>query len=160
MRKLITLFAALIMVLMWVTPVKAQESVDSVANQLICQCGCFMVLNNCTHQECSSRETMLGIIKQKLSEGQSGETIIASFVRQYGEVVLSEPPKRGFNLTAWITPFGAILAGGVVIFLAVKRWLKQGAPHTAEATVYPEQDNEYRERIERELKKFPEKGFR
>ncbi len=139
----------------------AVETVDNIANQLICQCGCYSVLNNCTHQECTSRETMLGIIKQKLDQGQTGQVIVASFVRQYGEKVLSEPPKKGFNLTAWIAPFAAILLGATIIYLALKKWLRRGENTAAiETAVTTEVDIEYRQRIERELKEFPEKGFR
>src|SRR3972149_2854362 len=76
--------------------------VDSISTQLICQCGCTAVLNNCTHLECHIRESMTAQIKLQLDQGMTSQQIIQSFVTQYGEQVLSSPPKRGFNLTAWL----------------------------------------------------------
>jgi len=58
-----------------------------------------------------SRDGMLTLIEQKLAKGESATGIVQFFVAQYGEQVLSAPTKKGFNLTAWITPFVAILAG-------------------------------------------------
>ncbi|MBI4266779.1 MAG: cytochrome c-type biogenesis protein CcmH [Chloroflexi bacterium] len=137
----------------------AAPAVDEVANRLVCQCGCTMILNNCTHAECQSREIMLGVIKQRISQGQSAEVIVAGFVRQYGEKVLAEPPKRGFNLTAWLSPFAGLLIGVGIIYFALRKWLKKGESHTVAADD-GEDDEPYRRRIEQELKEFPEKGFR
>lgn len=149
---LLTLFAA--------SPVMAAPTVDDVAQKLICQCGCTAVLNNCTHAECTSRETMLGIVKQKIAQGQSADQIVQSFVSQYGEKVLSEPPKSGFNLTAWLTPFISLAAGGVIIYLALKRWLRRRKFTSGVMPEIAERNEVYRQRLEQELKEFPERGFR
>lgn len=142
------------------SPANAASTVGDVAGKLVCQCGCFMVLNNCTHIECASRETMLGIIEQKLSQGQSSEVIVQTFVKQYGEKVLAEPPKAGFNLTAWLFPFVSIAVGAVIITLAIKKWLRRQEPAVNIASGAEERDEEYKLRLERELKEFPERGFR
>lgn len=142
------------------TPLAAAPTVDDVAQKLICQCGCTAVLNNCTHAECGSRETMLGIIKQKIAEGQSTDQIVQSFVSQYGEKVLSEPPKQGFNLTAWLFPFVALAAGAVIIYVAVKKWLRRRESAVSAAPESEETDEAYQRRLEQELKEFPERGFR
>ncbi|MBI4303998.1 MAG: cytochrome c-type biogenesis protein CcmH [Chloroflexi bacterium] len=157
---MVSLFSLLVFLTL-ATPVYADAvTVDGIANQLICQCGCYMVLNNCTHQECSSRETMLAAIKVKVDQGESAEAIVQSFVRGYGEKVLSEPPKRGFNLTAWISPFAGLLVGAAVVYLLVKKWVRRGVQSTANVTDSEEQDEEYRQRLERELREYSEKGFR
>jgi cytochrome c-type biogenesis protein CcmH len=134
-------------------------TVSEISKQLICQCGCTLVLANCTHSECMSRDTMLTLLEQKLAEGQSEEQIIQFFVVQYGEQVLASPPKRGFNLMAWITPFVAILAGGGIIYIVIKKWVRRGTqPQT-----YPiaeEEDEKYRHQLEEELKEFAERSFR
>jgi cytochrome c-type biogenesis protein CcmH len=142
------------------TPVLAAPAVDKVAEQLICQCGCLMVLNNCSHQECASREIMLGMIQQRISQGQSVEQIVQSFARQYGEEVLAEPPKKGFNLTAWLFPIVALIVGAGAIILALRRWVSKRLPAAVNESGGNEQDPSYEQRIEQELKKFPDWGFR
>ena len=160
--KKILLTVALSAVLLSTTPVLADSAtVSETADELICQCGCTMVLSNCTHAECSSRSAMTAIIEQKLAQGESKEQIIDYFVSQYGEQVLSSPPKTGFNLVAWLLPFAAILAGGVVIYLSLKAWVRRGNRHQADATgEIEEEDEAYRRQLKEELDEFEEGGFR
>jgi cytochrome c-type biogenesis protein CcmH len=47
-----------------------------------------------------------------LESGLTVDQIIKMQVDEYGETVLSAPSKFGFNLTAWLTPFVALVAGG------------------------------------------------
>ena len=160
--KKICLAIVLSLVLLPGTPALADSAtVSDIAGQLVCQCGCTLILNNCTHAECMSREAMTTLIKQKLAQGQSAEQIIQFFVAQYGEQVLASPPKRGFNLVAWILPFAAILGGGGIIYIAVKQWVRQGRQsQTTTKTLTDESDEEYQHRLEEELKEFTERGFR
>ena len=120
-----------------------------------------MVLSNCSHAECASREAMTSLIEQKLAQGQSAEGIIQFFVAQYGEQVLSSPPKRGFNLVAWALPFVAILGGGGVIYIVLRAWIRRGkGGQTSAVTKIEEVDEEYRRQLEKELEEFTGRGFR
>ncbi len=143
-------------------PTRASAAtVGDIASQLICQCGCTLVLENCTHEECHSRENMTNLIAQQLDQGQSEEQIIQLFVTQYGEQVLASPPKRGFNLTAWILPFAAILVGGGVIYFLIRRWVRTGqSSAVAVDTESDAADDEYERKLEEELKSFSEGSFR
>ncbi len=150
----------LLAVLLIASPAKANSiTAGDIAEQLICQCGCTLVLASCTHSECMSRDTMTTLIEQKLVQGQSEEEIIRFFVAQYGEQVLALPPKQGFNLVAWLLPFAAILGGGGVIYIALKKWVRQGS-HSQISTVVEEKDEEYQHQLDKELKEFTERGFR
>jgi cytochrome c-type biogenesis protein CcmH len=135
----------------------AQE-LTNISRQIICQCGCTLVLSNCTHHECSGREPMTAFINDQLAQGKSADQIVQLFVAQYGEQVLSSPPKRGFNLAAWVTPFMALLIGGVVISLGLKRWVRREPPARNDVAV--EEDEGYRHRLEEELKEFDDRSFR
>ncbi len=148
--------------LLFLIPARAYAAtVSSISKEFICQCGCTLVLANCTHDECMSRDTMTALIAQKLSEGQSEEQISQFFVAQYGEQVLASPPKRGFNLMAWITPFAAILAGGGVIYMAIKKWVGLGRRSQTGAMVEDEEgDEKYQRQLKDELEEFAERGFR
>ena len=58
-----------------------------------------------------------------LDSGLTVEQIIKSQVDEYGETVLSAPTKFGFNLTAWVMPFMALIAGGVGIRKILYTWV-------------------------------------
>tara|TARA_B100000315_G_C14478111_1_gene541586 strand:+ start:781 stop:990 length:210 start_codon:yes stop_codon:yes gene_type:complete len=49
--------------------------------------------------------------------------IIHPYLERYGEKALSAPTKKGFNLTAWVTPFFAIIVGSAGIRSVVSRWV-------------------------------------
>lgn len=153
---------AFMLVLLSVSPARADlTTAGDISKELTCQCGCNMVLSNCSHAECASREAMTATIKQKLAEGKSKTEIIQSFVQQYGEKVLAAPTKKGFNLTAWLSPLAALLVGGGVIYLALRAWVRRGKRFQASAiTEAKEGDEEYRRRLEEELKEFTARGFR
>ncbi|MFH1003288.1 MAG: cytochrome c-type biogenesis protein CcmH, partial [Chloroflexota bacterium] len=94
-------------------------------------------------------------------QGKTGPEITALMVARYGEQVLSAPPKRGFNLTAWILPFVAILLGGVVVYSALVAWVRRGQRQRASELVVAETtDEKYQHRLEDELSHFTEMGFR
>ncbi len=152
----------LITALLLLIPVRANAAtVSDISKQFICQCGCTLVLSSCTHAECMSRDAMTASIEQKLAQGQSEEEIIQFFVAQYGEQVLASPPKRGFNLVAWVLPFVAILGGGGVIYIALRVWVRRGRRSQTSAIVQVEEgDEEYRRQLEQELEEFTGRGFR
>ncbi|HED07733.1 MAG TPA: hypothetical protein ENI57_06435 [Ignavibacteria bacterium] len=95
---------------------------SEVESSLMCTCGCNMVLTSC---QCTTADKMRSKIKSMLAQGKSKDQILASYVNLFGETVLSEPTKEGFNLTAWITPFIAIGAVGFLLYKAVNKWSGQ-----------------------------------
>ncbi len=135
-------------------------TVEDVANQLICQCGCTQVLSKCSEPVCDTREAMNGLIRDELDRGQTQEQIVQSFVAQYGEKVLASPSKTGFNLTVWIAPIVALILGGVVIFTTIKKMLRHSAQGVEITTAGEKEDEAYRRRLEKDLKDFSDGGFR
>ena len=162
MRLKTKLSIVLLVALFCLIPARANAAtVSDISEQLICQCGCTLVLSNCTHHECASREAMTTLIKQNIAQGQSGEQIIQSFVVQYGEQVLSAPPKQGFNLTAWVLPFAALLLGGWMVYLALRVWVRRGKQYQTSAVAKAEEgDEKYQQQLKKELETFAERGFR
>ena len=150
----------LVIVLFLFSPARANAAtVSDVSQHLICQCGCTMVLLNCSHTECASREAMTTVIGERLAQGQSETQITQFFVAEYGEQVLAAPPKKGFNLTAWLTPLVALLFGAVVVYLSLKKWVR---PETSSQTdaIVGENDEKYQRQLDKELEEFTERGFR
>ncbi len=153
-RRIGAAMAALCLSLLLLAPAWAEgPTFDSIASQLVCQCGCNSVLNNCVHGECMVRDKMSTQLTQYLQQGQSQEAILTAFVGQYGEKVLAAPTKQGFNLTAWITPFAALAAGAGIVYLAVMAWVRRGQRPAPIAT--NEEDDAYRKRVEDELEHYP-----
>ncbi len=157
-KKLFIVLFLMSLVLLPGTPVFAQEAtVSDIAKELMCQCpNCVMVLSDC---DCGFQEEMIAEIEEQLALGKSQQEILDYFVAKYGEQVLASPPKRGFNLVVWILPFAAILGGGVVIYLAVRAWVRRGSQPPS-VTKAEEEEEEYQEQLEKELEEFSEGGFR
>ncbi|MHB1006010.1 MAG: cytochrome c-type biogenesis protein [Chloroflexota bacterium] len=101
----------------------AADDVESITKELLCQCNCTMMVNVC---DCGTAEQMRQLVREKLASGQTGKQILDYFVTQYGEKVLGSPKKEGFNLTAYITPFAAIMVGGGGISAAALAWARRG----------------------------------
>lgn len=103
-----------------ILPVSALAVTSSeIEAELMCDCGCGDVLVNCT---CERSEEMRAIITGMINDGQSRTQILATFVSQFGEVILSSPPRKGFNLVAYSVPLAGLLVGSVVAVSLARRW--------------------------------------
>ncbi|MEA2641150.1 MAG: cytochrome c-type biosis protein CcmH [Chloroflexota bacterium] len=74
---------------------------------------------------------MRGVIREKVAAGDSHDEIIQYFVDRYGENILEAPPRNGFTITAWVTPYLALLA--TLGFLIWKVRQRGRGPAEAEA---------------------------
>lgn len=153
-------FIRLIVVLAFVIaltamPARAGGVIDEIQTNLMCQCGCTMVLSTC---ECGTAEQMRGEIRTMLDQGQTKDDILTLYVGKYGEKVLSAPKAEGFNLSAYITPFAVILAGGGALGLIVRQWVirtrAQPADIVEAVTLIPASPDELRARLARELSAY------
>lgn len=66
------------------------------------------------------------VIRERLATGESPEEVKAYFVSKYGEWILLSPPKHGVTLLVWVLPLVALLGGGGVLALFLRRWLGGG----------------------------------
>ncbi len=144
---------ALIMGLISIRPASAL-TVREVESDLVCQCGCTMVLISC---DCSTSEQMRELIGKMIDEGKSKGQIVNFFVDQYGEDALAAPTKKGFNLTVWVLPFAAIAVGGAGIFFVLRAWIFKGRESAEEVALNMdsgEATGEYEQRFEQEFEHF------
>ena len=123
-----------------------------LAGQFMCQCGCGLTLASCTHAVCGPRDQMLAEIGRLTASGQTSQQIKAAFIAQYGEVVLSAPIRRGFNLVAWWGPYAAIAAGAVLLVTLGLAWSRRSRQQAA--TPISALSPEERALLERELETF------
>ncbi len=128
-----------------------RPSQTALEEALTCQCGCGLTVHSCNHLQCGFAIPRKKEIGQFLAEGKSREEILAAFVADYGEKVLSAPTTSGFNLAAWITPFAVILLGGLVIGVMSLRWARRPRPGPHPA---PAASDAYRDQLNKELADF------
>ncbi len=78
-------------------------------------------------------------VREQLEAGKTREEIIQFFVERYGEGVLAAPPKRGFNLVAWLLPPVAI-TGALLLLVFIVRGMTQRSlpPSQSQAAPSPE----------------------
>lgn len=105
--------------------VHAEVSFQEIEESLTCQCGCGLTVHSCNHVDCGSAIPLRKEIREQMSLGKSKEQILAYFEAKYGEKILSAPVARGFNWLAWLMPFAAVGAGGIVVFWTVRRWVSR-----------------------------------
>ncbi|MGH2544987.1 MAG: cytochrome c-type biogenesis protein [Ardenticatenaceae bacterium] len=148
----------LVSLLMLLLPLRAAAqgpqdapTVNDVAQDLYCPLCAGLTVDVCELEVC---DDMRAVIADKLAAGESPEQIRAYFVEQYGQKVLGRPAMEGFHLAAWIMPFVALAAAGLVLF----GWLRSraAAPMTSRAVAQPTPADDYAARLERELQRLEE----
>lgn len=129
-----------------------------VESELTCQCGCGLTVHSCNHLSCSSGEPLKEEIASQIATGKTLPSILSHFENKYGEVILSSPTKRGFNLVAWTIPFVLFGIGAGCVFLVLRRWRREslGSEEEAASDSYDSvtTDPGLRSRLEEELEKF------
>ncbi len=155
----LTLFTAL----MVAQAVSAQSStppspitdndVNRVAHQLYCPVCESIPLDVCPTQACIQWRAT---IREKLTAGWSDQQIIDYFVAQYGERVLARPSTHGLNVLVWVIP-PVLLLGGAGVLWRILRQMQQAkasaAPAASSSPAAMTARDEYRERLEQELRK-------
>jgi cytochrome c-type biogenesis protein CcmH len=139
----------------------SDDEVNEVAKQLYCPICESTPLDVCATQACADwRE----VIRTKLGEGETAQEIIDYFELQYGPRALAEPPRTGAPLAVWILPILAVVVGAFIFvrYMRTLRAAQAGAgpimpefepqPPSPDAGEKPAADDDYRSRIESELR--------
>ncbi len=149
-RRITALVGACLLTLLALTSATAATTQREVEESLTCQCGCGLTVHSCNHLQCGSGEPMKKEIAERLVRGEDKDTILTAFRARYGEKVLSSPTFAGFNWLAWITPFAAVLTGGLALLIAIRR----RGPETPPPSQQRPGDSALRARLARELDEF------
>ncbi len=123
------LVVALAPFLLPVTVVFAGDpAVEEVTKELMCQCGCGMVVPVCnSSMECLIGEQITDVATQQLAEGRTKSQVIDYFVGIYGEKIRALPRKSGFDLSAWVMPFVGVIAGVGIVSRFIYAWRRPGS---------------------------------
>jgi cytochrome c-type biogenesis protein CcmH len=134
-------------------PTPSDNEVNRVAKDMYCPVCENIPLDVCPTQACHEwRE----LIRLRLSEGWTDQEIRDYFVLHYGDRVLSEPPRRGWNWMVYILPWVFLGVGAVVLWRVMKsmRPSQVASEEPAEPMVDPDsEDDPYLRQIEEELRK-------
>ena len=95
---------------------------------------------------------MKQVIRQRLAAGATEDEIKAELVAQFGRGVLAEPPKRGFDLLAWVLPLAGLAAGAGVAGALAWSWSRSREPGPGAAR--EPLDPELERRVDEELARF------
>jgi cytochrome c-type biogenesis protein CcmH len=142
---------ALLAALAFVAPASAQApraSLPDIEDEVMCvECG--TVLSVSSSPVALQERTF---IREQIAAGKDKQQIKASLVEEYGEGVLAEPGRDGFNATLWIVPIVLVLLAALGIGIAIKRWRGNAveAPE-AEAELPPPLSSEDARRLDAEL---------
>jgi len=132
--------------------VRVSPELKKVLEGLLCQCGCNLDAYQCQQtMTCDVSTAMWDQATLMVDrEGRTPEQAFEAFAADYGEYVLAEPPKRGFNLVAWALPLTAFGLGAVVLAVALRRWRPRALAPPADGA--PQVDQRYLDQLERELR--------
>jgi cytochrome c-type biogenesis protein CcmH len=105
---------------------------NEIGHQLMCICGCGQVLLECNHVGCPDSERMRNELSAALARGDNDSLIQQFFVQKYGPTVLAAPIATGFDRTAWIMPFVALILGVGIVIWVVRAWRNRPEPAIAD----------------------------
>jgi cytochrome c-type biogenesis protein CcmH len=95
-------------------------------------------------------------IRIMIAQGKGDQEILDGFVQQYGQRILASPPARGFNLAAYLLPLAAVLAAGVLLVVALRRWRRPAVagPMVQSPGSSEPEDGALRKQVDEELDSF------
>lgn len=93
---------------------------------------------------------MKRMIRASLAAGKTEQQIRDELVAQFGQAVVAEPRKKGFDLLAWLVPLGVLAAGAVGVGAIAWGWRRR----RAEEAPPPPLDPTLERRLDAELDRF------
>jgi cytochrome c-type biogenesis protein CcmH len=96
---------------------------------------------------------MKAFIRARIAAGDTKSEIKAQLVDQFGTAVLAVPPRKGFDLVAWVLPLAGLALGIVVVGALAWRWSHrrgESAPGEDTAALDPALER----RLDAELERF------
>jgi cytochrome c-type biogenesis protein CcmH len=131
-----------------------EESLQKTARELYALIMCPICSGQTIGQSNAGTSVqMRDLVLKKLRQGETKEEVLQYFTSKYGERILAEPTKGGFNRMLWLLPLFIVVVAVVVISLLMRRWSTRDSVET-EPRFDENQESEYVTRMEKELKEF------
>lgn len=104
----------------------AGEGLDAQTHALATELRCPVCQNlSVADSPSEMARQMRELVRERLQQGERPEAVKAYLVERYGEWILLVPPRRGFGLLAWVTPFLALGGGIAGAVLLLRRWVRR-----------------------------------
>jgi cytochrome c-type biogenesis protein CcmH/NrfF len=109
-----------------------EDRTHQIGKKLKCMCGgCNDTATTCYHVggafsgPCGTAKGILKKVEQQVARGDSDDLIVQSFVQEYGQEALIEPPHSGIGRLAWAMPAMYLFAGVILVLFVISRWRKR-----------------------------------
>ena len=148
------LLATALLALALAAPALASEAHPTLA-EMEGEVMCPICRTTLDQSNSAAAQRIKAFIVRRIRAGDTRSEIEDRLVADFGPSILAQPPKRGFDLLAWLLPIGGLLAGAVAVGYAAWRWTKRREPEPALAAVGP-LDPQLERRLDEELRRFDE----
>lgn len=122
---------------------ESQPTLGEIETEVVCP-SCHTTLDQSSSPVA---DRMRAFIRARIAAGDTKSEIKDRLVADFGEQVLASPPKRGFNLLAWLLPPAGAVAGAAVLAVLAVRWSRRREQPPPVAATDPDLDR----RIDEEL---------
>jgi cytochrome c-type biogenesis protein CcmH len=99
-------------------------SEPSMETQLMCPT-CHQVL---AYSQSRIADNIRAHLHQWCGAGWTSGQVKSRLIAQFGPEIQASPPKKGFDLLAWVIPGAALLAGAIVAAALAMRWRGRRGP--------------------------------
>lgn len=124
---------------------ESQPTLVEIESEVVCPT-CHTTLDQSSSPVADRMRTF---IRARIAAGDTKSEIKQKLVEDFGEQVLASPPKRGFNLLAWVLPPVLVVAAGAILAVLAVRWSRRREPAAADEA--PPLDPALDRRIDDEL---------
>ena len=149
MRPLAVLAAALVLA----APALASEAHPTLS-ELEGEVMCPICKTTLDQSSSAAAQRIKAFIVRRIRAGRTKSEIKRELVADFGQSILAEPPKRGFDLLAWVLPVAGLAGGALVVGLLAWRWTRAREPEPALAAAGARLDPELERRLDDELRRF------
>jgi len=138
-------------------PVQTTDRARTIGKQLMCTCGCGDTAGSCSHPgaafsgPCEVAKAKLKEVDERISRGESDQSILQAFVQEYGEAALAAPPARGLNWFAYTFPAVAFAIGLGLVIMIIRVWHRPQVATASGPAVSPEMLEHVRRQIEHDV---------
>ncbi|MGH3018139.1 MAG: cytochrome c-type biogenesis protein [Gaiellaceae bacterium] len=113
---------------------ESQPTLAEIESEVVCPT-CHTTLDQSSSAVAHRMRTF---IRGRIAAGDTKSEIKRKLVVDFGEQVLASPPKRGFNLLAWVLPPVLVVTAAAILAVLAVRWSRRRDPATLDEAATPD----------------------
>jgi cytochrome c-type biogenesis protein CcmH len=149
----VRLLAAALLALALAAPALASEAHPTL-NEMEGEVMCPICHTTLDESNSAAAQRIKAFIVRRIRAGDTKGEIKRKLVADFGPAILAEPPKRGFDLLAWLLPLAGLVGGALVVGFVAWRWTRGREHEPALAAAGAPLDPELERRLDEELRRF------